>query len=67
MDDLKKISDKYFEQTKTSQKYKYELIELKEKFNELLKINYHDREHIDVLLVELTSMKENYFKTTKEL
>lgn len=31
------------------------------------KINAHDKEHIDVLLLELEKMKENYFGTLKEL
>lgn len=67
MEELKRQSEKYFEQTKTSQKYKYELIDVREKLSEMSKINAHDKEHIDVLLLELEKMKDNYFGTLKEL
>jgi hypothetical protein len=40
---------------------------VREKLNEMSKINAHDKEHIDVLLLELEKMKENYFGTLKEL
>lgn len=40
---------------------------MREKLNEMSKINAHDKEHIDVLLLELEKMKENYFGTLKEL